>query len=540
MLQDQSNLMPEQGAHVPYVRAVRAHPFLVVIIGLVAVIVAQVWRDTRSPKYEATAQVLVSPVAYGGAYVGLPVITESANDPSRTLQTATSVLKSQDAALATAGALGHPWTEGGVAAAVTVQPLGESDIVSVTGTASRPQTAATLANVYTREGLAQHVTQLVDGAKAQIGQLQAHASGLPAGSAEAAQIDTQLAALSSVAGGHDPNFSFLQHATPPAAATETSRGLIAVLSLLAGLVIGVAAAATLEYLDRRVHEEDDALAIYPLPVLARIPVLPRGASDANAFQLVPPPVREAFRTLQVQVPPMPSSGARTVMFTSASPRDGKTGSTIDFALVLAAAGYRVILLDLDLRKPEVADRLGGGSVPPESLRSDATLEDLLVEVPSAPGLRMLGLQHGGDVRLLELISRRLPLLLDEARADADYVILDTPPLGQVSDALRVATAVDDTIVLVVRSDNTDSEALRRTRELLDRMAVPPTGMLFIGDSTRTDVYGGYGVYGGDVYGDAVERAVSGTPTVTRAEHAPAPPAPTKLRRGGRRSTARRS
>jgi Mrp family chromosome partitioning ATPase len=486
------NPLPEQGGQLPYLRAIREHPFLVATIAIVAVVAAVTWQKTRAQAYKATAQVLVSPVSGNGPYVGLPVVTESSNFPSRTLQTATSVLQSPTAALATSTHMQGDWTRKSVTEAISVQPLGESNIASITGTASSASQAASLANTYTHEALTLHATQLIREAKTEINQLQARQGTLGVGEAKN-QNAAQLTALEAVAAGHDPNFTLLQNAIRPTSASGSSTKLIAVLALLAGLIIGVGAATGIEYLNRRVRDEDEVLSLYPLPVLSRIPQLPRSARDATSFQMIPPRVREAFRTLQVQLPPESSAGGRAVMFTSASPRDGKTASAIDFALVLAASGRRVILLDLDLRKPEIGERLGAYTDYPDFVGADASLDELLVEVPSVPGLQMVSTPPRGDVTpLLEAINRRLPELLREAREAADYVIVDTPPIGQVSDALRVAMAVDDTIILVARVGNTNREELRHTRELLDRMALTPTGLVLIGGMERGDVYGEYG------------------------------------------------
>jgi tyrosine-protein kinase len=284
----------------------------------------------------------------------------------------------------------------------------------------------------------------------------------------------------------------LQSAVVPTAASGSSKKLIVLLALLAGLVIGVGAASTIEYLNRRVRDEDEMLSLYPLPVLTRVPPLPRGARDATSFELIPPRVREAFRTLQLQLPLGVSERGRTIMFTSPSPRDGKTSSAIDFALMLAAANFRVILFDFDLRKPDIGARLGIRTEYMDFFRTNAELGDLLVEARSAPGLHVISSSLQGDVTpLLEAVGRRLPELLQTARGLADYVIVDTPPIGQVSDALRAAMTVDD-IVLVVRPGNTDREELRRTRELLDRMDHTPTGLLMVGESGVGDVYAEYG------------------------------------------------
>jgi Mrp family chromosome partitioning ATPase len=467
---------------------------LVAGIAMLAVVTAVVWETSRAPKYSATAQILVSPVSNSGGYAGLPaVVTDSSADPARTLQTATSVLESPVAALATADQLRGNWNQKRVGEAVSVQPRGESDVVSVTGTAGKAAEAALLANTYARSALSIHATLLSREATSEINQLQSREKALPTGeSAALTQIAAQITTLSSVASGHDPNFSLLQAAQLPTAATGTSKKLIVLLALLAGLVIGVGAATAIEYLNRRVRDEDELLSAYPLPVLARVPDLPRSARQITSPELVPPSVREAFRTLQVQLPPAPLSGGRAIMFTSPSPGDGKTSSAINFALVLVAAKHRVILIDFDLRRPDVGRLLSVHAEFMDLFRTDRALDSVLAEPRTAPGLRVIGSSPQADVMpLLEAVSRDMPELLRAARELADYVIVDTPPLGRVSDALRAAMTVDD-VVLVARPGNTDRTDLQHTRELLDRMGYTPTGLVVVGDAVAGDAYMSYG------------------------------------------------
>jgi Mrp family chromosome partitioning ATPase len=486
----------EEGAHVAYLRAVRAHPLLVGFIVLVALVTAVVWQHSRTPSYEATAQVLVTPVADESAYVGLPAIVTSASaDPSRTVQTATSILESPAAAALAASNLGSGWTKQAVARSVSVQPRGESDVISVTGKAGSGAQAAALAAAYARAALAVHAKLLGAEAKLQVEQLQARARRLTAAeSSEASQIGSQLAALNAVAAGHDPNFSLLQLPLPPGSPSGTSKAVIFALALLAGLIIAVGAAVITDYLNRRARDEDEILSVYPLPVLARVPILPRNARDASSPDRVPPGVREAFRTLQPQLPQMRSNDGRAVMFTSASARDGKTSAAINFAFVLSAAGFSVILFDFDLRRPDIGRRLGVNSDFMDLFRSDAQLEDLLKQPPGAPDLRVISsrAQGGETTVLVDAVARRLPELLRRARQLADYVIVDTPPLGQISDGLRAAMVVDD-IVLVARPGNTSRIELERTRELLDRMDHTPSGVVVIGLQTVGDAFGTYGL-----------------------------------------------
>ncbi|MHB8492396.1 MAG: polysaccharide biosynthesis tyrosine autokinase [Solirubrobacteraceae bacterium] len=467
----------------------RAHPLLVVIIAIVGMAAAVAYAKSRAAAYEATAQVLVTPVNGGGPYIGLPVVTETANDPSRNMQTAISLLKSPGAAVASARSLSPRLNAQSVQRDISIQPIGESNLLGITAKSTDAKFAAAIANTYARTALRLHSATLANEASNEISQLRERQHQL--GASGIAQIASELAALSSVAAGRDPNFALLQNATVPTSASGTSTKLIALLGLLAGLVIGVGAATAVDFLNRRIRDEENALLIYPLPVLSRIPELPRASREASSFSLLPPRVREVFRSLHVQFASRPQGGAHVVVFTSASERDGKTTAAVDFSLVLATAGLRTILIDFDLRKPDVARRLGMRAAARDLAYSDEPLEDLVVGAPSCEGLGVLAANPLQDLTTLESAERRLPVLIDEARAIADFVVVDTPPLGRVSDALR-AISVGDRSVLVVRAGNTDREELRRTRELLERLALTPTGMLVIGGTERSDAYGSYG------------------------------------------------
>jgi Mrp family chromosome partitioning ATPase len=478
------------GAFAPFRRAARAHPWLIAAVTLVALAAGVLWAAQRTRHYEATAQVLVTPLAGGGSYTGLPILTDSV-DPTRILQTAASVLDSPTAAAATARQV-PGWSAQRVGDAVDVTPLGQSNIVTVTATADDPVQAARIANSFAESTLATRSGVLRRGVTASIAGLRAQQKALdPADTATATEIARELSDLQRIEGGQDPNFSLLQ-AAGDGVATGSPRSLIAILALLAGGVIGLGAALLVEHLNRRVRDEDELLQQYPLPVLARVPSIPPGGRDVISPELLPPRVQEAFRTLQVQLD-HGREGNRAVMLTSPSMGDGKTTCAINLAMALTSAGADVILMDLDLRKPEVGNRLGAHSDLSGLFQRDATLESALVAAPTVPGLRLLATRaQENAMPLLEAVTRRLPQMLAEARRLADYVIVDTPPLGEVSDALRTAGVVDD-IVLVARPGHTDRGNLIQARELLDRLGHVPTGLLLVGVASAGTLYYGYGV-----------------------------------------------
>jgi Mrp family chromosome partitioning ATPase len=156
----------------------------------------------------------------------------------------------------------------------------------------------------------------------------------------------------------------------------------------------------------------------------------------------------------------------------------------------------VILVDFDLRRPQIGAALGvksdRGLV--SLLTPETKLADALVQAPQLPPLRVLPAGGEGDVILLEALSRRLPELLREAEQLADYVIIDTAPLGEVSDALRIADAVDD-IVIVTRPGHTNRSHFLDMRDLLQQTGISPLGLVLVGaQSSGSSSYYTYGFH----------------------------------------------
>jgi Mrp family chromosome partitioning ATPase/capsular polysaccharide biosynthesis protein len=483
----------------PYLRAIRAHKLLVALTTAGIVLLAVMWLAfVRTPSYEATANLLVTPLPQDDeTYRGLQLLRDS-GDPTRTVQTAASVVKSTEAARRTARELGPDWSTQRVTDSVSIEPEGESNILAVTGTADDAQLAARLANTYTRQVLAVRRDALERGVAPLLDQLRARERAL--GSADtvtAAQLEDRINQLESVRSGRDPTLAVSEPAEPPSGASGAGPKVILVLALLAGLALGSAAAVLVEVLDRRIRDEEEALSILPLPILARVPLLRRPLARRRRDEVwaLTPVVREACRTLLLQLPRRAGSGGRVLMVTSASTGDGKTTSAINIAATLAGSGERVVLLDLDLRKADVAGRLDVDEPVhlSELLSPDLDLFSLLRTPMSLPSVSVLATElQQGDAILLDPLYDRLPHLVSEARAIADHVIIDTPPLGEISDALRLMDHVDD-LVVVVRPGNSDRVGLSTTANLLARTGTEAAGFLVVGGTPGpTSSYYAYG------------------------------------------------
>ena len=494
----------------PALRALRFHRLAAGAVLVAAVFGALFYVAGRTRDYQATAELLVSPLASSDvSFQGLPVVRDVGGDNVRTLQTAAVLVDSHAAQQLTATRLGHGWTAPRVHAAVDVTPLGQSNVLSVTATASNARFAATLADDFVAASLDAHTAalrglvaeqiNLVRSQLAALGPSAASATpttttpgaagtapraGTPSSTAPASALAGRLNQLETLSGGVDPTLSAFQHATVPSSPSGTPASLIVALALVAGAVLAVGVALLLEQLDPRIGNDDDLQEITAAPVLARIPRLRRSATARDPRTRMPAAVQEGFQAVRLLIE-RDGRAHRTMMVASPSSGDGKTASVIQFALSLTAADQRVIILDLDLRKPDLsrALRVPTGPRLASVLEAPETLEGALVEAPGTPLLRVFSPEHDSNPILLEELGARLPGVLSEARSLADYVLIDTAPLGEISDGLRIAREVDD-ILLVVRMGNTRSARLEVASEMLGRLGSHPTGIVVIGGGPK--------------------------------------------------------
>lgn len=487
-----------EGALAPVVRAARRHWWVVALCTVLAALLAGAVSAGRAKTYRATAQVLVTPLSNAGSYAGLPVFTNSV-DPTRTLQTAASILESSTVAVGVSRQFARDEPPVAISPEqvgedVAVDPLGDSDIVTVVAKRHDAGEAAALADRYARTALAVRAQTLRTAVQSSVDDLTRRQAAAAPDSSVATEMANELTDLQRILDGQDPNFSLLK-TSGPATPIGASTKVILVLGLIGGALLGLLAAVGVDRLNGRLRDEEELLEIYPLPVLARIPSMSTSARRSARPEAVPVGVRESLRTLQVQLEDS-HPGRRSIMFTSPSPGDGKTTTTINFAYAVAATGARVILLDFDLRKSDVGSRLGLQTDMADLYRLDSHIEDVLMDVPEAPGVRVLSARINKDAApLFEPVMRRIPEFVAAAKELADFVIVDTAPLGAVSDALRVAGAVDD-VILVVRPGHTDRNEVRRASEVLDRLRHTPIGLVVVGGG-RSGGEGGYG-YGLEV------------------------------------------
>ncbi|REA64476.1 capsular biosynthesis protein [Dyadobacter luteus] len=211
-------------------------------------------------------------------------------------------------------------------------------------------------------------------------------------------------------------------------------------------------------------------------------------------------VAEQFRALRTNLQYLGDGNCRTIMFTSSIGGEGKSFISINLAASLAFSDKRVILLGLDLRKPSLHERLQLSNAKGVSnyLVGQGTLDTLIHSTGVHPKFDVM---VSGPIppNPSELISNgRLPKLIAELKERYDYILIDSPPYGLVTDAALIAEQVDATLY-VVRFNYTVLDHLTRIGELKRTKRFANLSVIFNGVNYGAGYGYGYG-YGGYGYG----------------------------------------
>jgi succinoglycan biosynthesis transport protein ExoP len=396
----------------------------------------------------------------------------------------------------TATPLARALTKEKIKEALNVSAQGESDIVDVTATATTPTLAAEIANTYANTFVKEQqdnnhayyasALRLVD---RQLGALSPKQRLSATGLALASRAQS-LGVLAELRNG---NVEVAQWATVPTSPSSPKVSRNTLLGALLGLLLGIGIAFLLDRLDRRIREPKDLEAIYRLPLLGVVPesrALSRSAQrDGDSPAGLAPGEAEAFHLIRAHLRYFNvDRQLRALMIASAAPGDGKTTIAHHLAAAAARMGSRVLLMEVDLRRPTLMQQLDVSSGPGLSdiLIGAASLgeaaQSIAVGAPSGDGLqgRSFDVLVAGAVlppNPAELIeSHAMQTLLDQAKATYDLVVVDTPPLTAVSDAFPLLSKVDG-VIIVGRVGRNRRDIAERLHETLTGAGAPLLGVV---------------------------------------------------------------
>jgi succinoglycan biosynthesis transport protein ExoP len=456
---------------------------------------------TSAKQYSATAQLLVQSTANVNLSTGANQSLITTADVQTELQLVTSA-QVQQAVIKTLGS----------APAVAASQVGQTDVIAVTAVSPSPAAAARVANTYAKAFVAWSTATTSSNLSAAEGQLNGQIKAiskeikqLPAkDTTQAAALSNQQAVLKGqlaqlqVAGATaSTGLELVTPATAPGSPSSPKPAQDALLGAIAGLAAGVAAAFLRDSLDDTLNSGESVERVIEAPVLATVPMVTAWRKKARPMVIaVTDPTSqpaEAYRSLRTSLQFARQDGPlRTILVTSPSAGDGKTATVVNLGAVFAQAGSRVVIVSCDLRRPGLSHFFA----PTEHaeltavLAGQQPLDRAVTPVPDVDGLWTLG-TRGIVTNPTELLSGpRMRAVLAQLAQQFDVVLIDSPPVLPVADAMILSGHADG-VVLVVSAGQTRRAELRRTREKLDQAGTPVVGAV-LNKATQQDEYGYYG------------------------------------------------
>jgi len=388
--------------------------WIVIATVLVFVVVVGLVSKTLQKVYATSANLIVTQSSSGQAF-------DAAQAAQVTARTYSELLKSPNIASLVAAQLGGHATRASIEAAVSVDPVPETQLVRITAEDPNPARAKAIADAYANVFIQRSRTNLAPDTKAIV--------------------------------------TLADTAPLPVTAVRPKPTLYTLVAAILGLAAGLGLAFLRERLDTRLRTLDEIESSFDLPVLARVP--PRGKTDTSIAAFT-----ESFRVLRTNLQfSTPDGAPRTIAITSAAEGEGKTTTTSQLALVTAATGTNVVVAEADLRRPGLQRFFLPAETEPlrpglsNYFLGGAELDDIIhpttvptVEfVPAGPSVPSLS-------GLLE--SERGRSAIEDIGACGELVLFDCPPLGLGADAATVAGRVDG-VILVVDLETATEQRVRQ-------------------------------------------------------------------------------
>jgi tyrosine-protein kinase Etk/Wzc len=276
---------------------------------------------------------------------------------------------------------------------------------------------------------------------------------------------------------------------------------IYLMALLLGLGLPFAGIYTLSLLNNKVQTQQDVTSRTLTPIIGEIAHNSEGTVVVSIGNRSP--IAEMFRLVRANLNFAAIGKQNLVLLTTSSMSgEGKTFFSINLGASLAITGKRVILIDLDLRNPKVAMELGlpeGPGITNYLIANDVLISDIIKTSAKVPDLFVISSGPLPPNPAELMMSARFAHLIDELKQTFDYIIIDTPPVGQVADAFTLSSFVDFTIY-VVRYNYTYKAQLDIVRNAnKSKMLINP--MIVLNDATE-DNGNNYGYGYGYGYGTA--------------------------------------
>ena len=270
------------------------------------------------------------------------------------------------------------------------------------------------------------------------------------------------------------NISVLEAARPATAPSKPQKARVMGIGLVLGLMLGSALALLRDWMDQTLRSIEEISSVLHLPVLGVVPAMSRRLSPSLRGQRVhlepASGEAEAFRTIRTALFfGAPKEETKTVLVTSPAPSDGKSTLVSNLGIAMAKAGQKTLILDADFRKPmqNVIFELNHHDKGISSLLAGRTKLSEAIKPTQVKGLYLLtsGLKLSNPAEILN--SKRFARLLEYLSERYDRVLIDSPPVGLVTDAEILGALCHITILVLSAEKSTQKESQRARDGLLN-------------------------------------------------------------------------
>lgn len=283
--------------------------------------------------------------------------------------------------------------------------------------------------------------------------------------------------------------------------------MIMLIALVLGLAIPTGILFLIEFFRYKIEGHEDVAALTKLPIIGDVAIASDHAKTkadivvhANQNNLM----EEVFRSIRANIQFMLKEGENTIMFTSTTSGEGKTFTAANLAVSFALLDKKVVIVGLDIRKPRLAELF---EIPNHHqgitnllVKENPTMEDIKKQILPSGVNDNLDVLMAGPIppNPSELVSRQsLDIIIGQLKEHYDYVIIDTAPIGLVTDTQQIARVADLTVYMC-RADYTPKSSFAFINSLSMENKLPNMTIVINGIDMAKKKYGyyyGYGKYG---------------------------------------------
>ena len=282
---------------------------------------------------------------------------------------------------------------------------------------------------------------------------------------------------------------------------------IMLIAFVIGLAIPVFIILIIQFFRYKIEGHDDVARLTKLPIIADIAIASnsaKGKADIVVHENQNNQMEEIFRSLRTNLQFMLHEGEKVVLFTSSTSGEGKTFTSANLSVSFGLLGKKVILVGLDIRRPRLAEQFGINDhkhgITNLLVKDNPNREDVEAQILPSGVNKNLDLLMAGPVppNPAELIARNsLDTIIEILKEKYDYIMIDTAPVGLVTDTLQIAR-VTNVSVYMCRADYTPKASFAMINSLAKEEKLPNMAMVLNGvdmSKRKYSYYYGYGKYG---------------------------------------------